>query len=83
MAAEVKQKAQSGKPPQGAMAHEDAMAAIRGGVRLKSVPAPAERQAGEEKVVDVASELRQKLMKQKRKEVRRERERERERGRSG
>ena len=84
-AAEVKQKAQSGKPPQGAMAHEEAMAAIRGGVRLKSVPAPAERQAGEEKVVDVASELRQRLMKQKKKEVRskrerRERERERERG---
>ena len=72
-AVEVKKKAQSVKPPQGAMAYEEAMAAIRGGVRLKSVPAPAERQAGEEKVVDVASELRQKLMKQKRKEVRLER----------
>ena len=80
-AVEVKKKAQSVKPPQGAMAHEEAMAAIRGGVRLKSVPAPAERQAGEEKVVDVASELRQKLMKQKRKEVRLERKRREERER--
>ena len=69
-AAEVRKQAQSVKPPQGAMAYEEAMAAIRGGVRLKSVPAPSERKAGEEKVVDVASELRQKLMKQKRKEVR-------------
>ena len=76
-AEEVKKKAQSVKSSGDAMAYEEAMAAIRGGVRLKSVPAPAERQAGEEKVVDVASELRQKLMKQKRKEVRRERERER------
>ena len=75
-AKEVKRKAQSEKSSGGAMAYEEAMAAIRGGVRLKSVPAPAERPAGEEKVVDVASELRQKLMKQKRKEVREKRERE-------
>ena len=135
-AEEVKRKAQSVKPPQGAMAHEEAMAAIiggvklksapapverppqetdaheevmaairggvklksvpapaerpvglpdayqvtmaaiRGGVQLKSVPAPAERRAGEEKIVDVASELRQKMLKQRRKEVRGEIERE-------
>ena len=68
-AVEVKKKAQSVKPPKGVMAHEEAMAAIRGGVRLKSVPAPAQRPAGEEKIVDVASELRQKLMKKKKKEV--------------
>lgn len=45
------------------------MEAIRGGVSLRKVSPPARRKVGEEKVVDVASELRQKLMKRKKKEV--------------
>ncbi len=49
--------------------HSQAMDAIRGGVSLKSVPPPQEKQAGEEKVVDVASELRMKMLKRKKKEV--------------
>ena len=68
-AEEVKRKVQGVKPPQGAMAHEEAMAAIKGGVRLRSVPAPVQRSVGEEKIVDVASELRQKMLKQRKKEV--------------
>ncbi len=45
------------------------MQAIRGGVSLKSVPPPQQRSAGEEKVVDVASELRMKVLKRRKQEV--------------
>ena len=72
-ATEVMKAAQSVKPPKGAMAYEEAMAAIKGGVKLRSVPAPVQRPVGEEKVVDVASELRLKMLKQRRKEVSRSR----------
>ena len=48
-----------------------AMASIRsGGVALRAVPPPVERRVGEEKVVDVASELRRKMMERRKKEVR-------------
>ncbi len=49
--------------------HSQVMEAIKGGVNLKSVPHPQEKPAGEEKVVDVASELRMRMLKRKKKEV--------------
>ena len=50
-------------------AHDIAMDSIRRGVALKSTPRPQERPPGEEKVVDFASELRQKMMKHRKQEV--------------
>ena len=49
--------------------HDFAMAAIRGGISLKSVPPPPQRDPGEEKVVDIASELRVKALKRKKQQV--------------
>ena len=49
--------------------HDTAMDSIKKGVSLRSVPRPPERKAGEERVVDVASELRQKMLKQRKHEV--------------
>ena len=49
--------------------HDAAMNQIRGGVSLRSVPPPVKRRAGEDKVVDVASELRQKMLKQRKQSV--------------
>ena len=51
-------------------AHDMAMAAIRdGSIRLRPVTPPQERQAGDDVIVDVQSELRTKVLKQRRQEV--------------
>ena len=50
-------------------AFQAAMQAIRGGVSLRAAPPPPERPAWQEKVVDVASELRQRVLKQRKQEV--------------
>ena len=50
-------------------AHDQLMGSIRGGVALRTAPRPQERPPGGEKVVDFASELRQKMMKHRRQEV--------------
>lgn len=50
-------------------AHSLAMAEILGGVSLRSVPPPPVRAVGEEKIVDVASELRQRVLKQRKREA--------------
>jgi hypothetical protein len=50
-------------------AHDQLMGSIRGGVALKLTPRPQERPPGEEKVVDFASELRQKMMKHRKQET--------------
>lgn len=49
--------------------HDQAMESIKRGVTLRSTPRPPERRPGEEKVVDFASELRQKMMKHRKNEV--------------
>ena len=49
--------------------HDQAMESIKRGVTLRSRPRPPERRPGEEKVVDFASELRQKMMKHRKNEV--------------
>lgn len=61
---------QNRPPPVHEAAHAAAMAAIvNGGVSLRKVTHVAERPVGEEKVVDVVSEMRQKLRKKKKEEV--------------
>lgn len=47
-----------------------AMEQIRSGVKLRPVTPPLERAPTEEKVVDVQSELRQKILKRNQKEAR-------------
>ena len=56
-------------PPIQVSAHSQAMSEILGGVSLRSVPPPPERAVGEERIVDVASELRQRALKQRKQEV--------------
>ena len=50
-------------------AREIAMEQIRSGVKLRPVTPPSERTPTEEKVVDIQSELRQKIIKKRKKEV--------------
>jgi hypothetical protein len=49
--------------------HDQAMDSIKRGVALRSTPRPPERRPGDEKVVDFASELRQKMMKHRKNET--------------
>jgi hypothetical protein len=49
--------------------HDQAMDSIRRGVALRVAPRPPERPPGDEKVVDFASELRQKMMKHRKQET--------------
>ena len=58
-----------GPTPTQVSAHSMAMAEILGGISLRSVPPPPVRPVGEERIVDVASELRQRVLKQKKQEV--------------
>ena len=63
-------RAEAAAAPAAPSAHAAAMSLIKeGGVSLRKVTQPVERPVGEEKVVDFASEMRQKLKKRNKEEV--------------